>query len=238
MLGWMNHKLEKDCQEKYQQPHICRWHYPNGRKWWGTKEPLDEEWKRGVRKADLKLNIQKTKIMASGPITWWQVEGEREGNGTPLQCSCLENPRNEGAWWAAIYGVTQSRTQLKWLSSRFVIASLKELVSFNFIAAVTIHIDFGAQENKIFHCFPSSPSICHEMMELDAMILVFWILSFEAAFSLSSSMLIKRLFSSSSLFASRVVSSEYLMLLMFFLKILIPSLQFIPRGISNDVICI
>ena len=36
-----------------------------------------------------------------------------EGNGNPLQYSCLENPRDGGAWWAAIYGVTQSRTQLK-----------------------------------------------------------------------------------------------------------------------------
>ena len=36
-----------------------------------------------------------------------------EGNGNPLQCSCLENPRDGGAWWAAIYGVAQSRTQLK-----------------------------------------------------------------------------------------------------------------------------
>ena len=34
----------------------------------------------------------------------------------PLQCSCLENPRDGGAWWAAIYGVAQSRTRLKWLS--------------------------------------------------------------------------------------------------------------------------
>ena len=40
-----------------------------------------------------------------------------EGNGSPLQCSCLENPRDGGAWWAAIYGVAQSRTRLKWLSS-------------------------------------------------------------------------------------------------------------------------
>ena len=40
-----------------------------------------------------------------------------EGNGNPLQCSCLENPRDWGAWWAAIYGVAQSWTQLKWLSS-------------------------------------------------------------------------------------------------------------------------
>ena len=39
-----------------------------------------------------------------------------EGNGNPLQCSCLENPRDEGVWWAAVYGVTQSRTRLKWLS--------------------------------------------------------------------------------------------------------------------------
>ena len=36
-----------------------------------------------------------------------------EGNGNPLQCSCLENPRDEGAWWAAICGVAQSRTKLK-----------------------------------------------------------------------------------------------------------------------------
>ena len=40
-----------------------------------------------------------------------------EGNGNPLQCSCLENPRDGGAWWAAVYEVAQSRTRLKWLSS-------------------------------------------------------------------------------------------------------------------------
>ena len=40
-----------------------------------------------------------------------------EGNGNPLQCSCLESPRDGGAWWAAVYGVTQSRTRLQWLSS-------------------------------------------------------------------------------------------------------------------------
>ena len=40
-----------------------------------------------------------------------------EGNGNPLQCSCLENPRDGGAWWAAVSGVAQSRTQLKRLSS-------------------------------------------------------------------------------------------------------------------------
>ena len=40
-----------------------------------------------------------------------------EGNGNPLQCSCLENPRDGGAWWASVCGVTQSRTRLKRLSS-------------------------------------------------------------------------------------------------------------------------
>ena len=39
-----------------------------------------------------------------------------EGNGNPLQCSCLENPRDRGAWWAAVYGVAQRRTRLKRLS--------------------------------------------------------------------------------------------------------------------------
>ena len=50
-----------------------------------------------------------------------------EGNGNPFQCSCLENPRDGGAWWAAVYGVAQSRTQLKWLSS----------IPFSFLAAVS-----------------------------------------------------------------------------------------------------
>ena len=45
--------------------------------------------------------------------------GERNGN--PLQCSCLENPRDGGAWWAAIYGVAQSRTRLNRLSSIILI---------------------------------------------------------------------------------------------------------------------
>ena len=50
-----------------------------------------------------------------------------EGNGNPLLCSCLENPRDGGAWWAAVYGVTQSRTRLKQLSSssRHSLSTLK-----------------------------------------------------------------------------------------------------------------
>ena len=47
--------------------------------------------------------------------SWLSCVGE--GNGNPLQCSCLENPRDGGAWWAAVYGVAQGWTRLKWLSS-------------------------------------------------------------------------------------------------------------------------
>ena len=68
-----------------------------------------------------------------------------------------------------------------------------------------------------------SPSISHEVMGPDAMIFVFWMLSFQPTFSLSSFTFIKRLFSSSSLSAIRVVSSAYLRLLRFLLAILIPA---------------
>ena len=68
--------------------------------------------------------------------------------------------------------------------SRSIIAFFpKEQTSFNFMTPVTICSDFGAQENKVFHCFHfSPPSICHEMMGLDAIILVFWKLSLSQLF--------------------------------------------------------
>ena len=68
-----------------------------------------------------------------------------------------------------------------------------------------------------------SPSICHEVMGLNAMIFVFWMLRFKPAFSLFSSTFIKKLFSSSSISAIRVVLSAYLRLLLFLLAILIPA---------------
>ena len=93
--------------------------------------------------------------------------------------------------------------------------------SFNFMVAITISSDFRAQENKISHCCHFSPSTCHEVMGLDAMVLVFWMLSFKPTFSLSSFTFIRRLFSSSSLSAIRVVSPAYLSLLIFLLAVLI-----------------
>ena len=70
-----------------------------------------------------------------------------------------------------------------------------------------------AQENEVCHCFHFFPSFWHEVMEMDSMNLVFWILSFKSAFSLPSFTFIKKLFSSSSLSAIRVVWSAYLRLL-------------------------
>ena len=76
-----------------------------------SEEELKSLWmkvKQESEKVGLKLNIQKTKIMASSPITSWQVDGETvetvtdfilggSGNGNPLQYSCLENPMDGGA---------------------------------------------------------------------------------------------------------------------------------------------
>ena len=84
---------------------------------------------------------------------------------------------------------------------RFVITFLPRSKYLNFKAAVTIHSDFGVQENKTCHCLIFSPCICHEVMGLEAMILVFWMLSFKPAFILSFFTLTKRLFRSSSVSA-------------------------------------
>ena len=91
------------------------------------------------------------------------------------------------------------------------------------MVAVIICSDFGAQEDKVSHCFHCFPIYLLEVMEPDAMIFIFLMLSFKPTFSLSSFTFIKRLFRSSSLSAIRVVSSAYLRLLLFLLVILIPA---------------
>ena len=67
-----------------------------------------------------------------------------EGNGNPLQCSCLENPRDGGAWWAAVYGVAQSRTRLKRLSS----SSSKLLNPFPFMVQNSVWILYNYYQNS------------------------------------------------------------------------------------------
>ena len=72
MNRWVDYRWI-DRKKEYQQPQICRWYYPNGRKQRGTKEPLNEGGRGEWRKTGLKLNIKKSKITASGPITSWQI---------------------------------------------------------------------------------------------------------------------------------------------------------------------
>ena len=91
------------------------------------------------------------------------------------------------------------------------------------MSAVIVYNDFGAQEKKICHCFHFFLFYLPEVMGPDVMILVFLMLSFKPAFSLSSFTLIKRFFSSSSLYPIRVVSYAYLRLLIFLSAVLIPA---------------
>ena len=91
------------------------------------------------------------------------------------------------------------------------------------MAAVTICSDFRAPKNKFSHCFHCFPIYLPLSDGPDAVILVFWMLSFKPTFSLSSFTFIKRLFSSYLLSAIRVVSSAYLRLLIFVPAILIPA---------------
>ena len=67
-----------------------------------------------------------------------------EGNGNPLQCSCLENPRDGGAWWAAIYGVSQSRTRLKQLSSSSSSNSILLQINKNQTGIFSLFLSFPA----------------------------------------------------------------------------------------------
>jgi len=71
-----------------------------------------------------------------------------EGNGNPLQSSCLENPRDRGAWWAAVYGVAQSRTRLKWLSKeRKKLKNLRQTLYIAVFGGVVrqLHLGFGGR---------------------------------------------------------------------------------------------
>ena len=68
-----------------------------------------------------------------------------EGNGTPLQNSCLENPMDGGAWWAAVYGVARSRTRLKRLSSSTMLLQCKKAMA----SSHCFHGRVGIEQIKI-----------------------------------------------------------------------------------------
>ena len=97
-------------------------------KWWRLELCRRRQWQPTPVLLPGKSNGQRSLV---GYSPWGQEESDTtewlhfhfslsstgKGNGNPLQCSCLENPRDGGAWWAAVYGVAQSRTRLKRLSS-------------------------------------------------------------------------------------------------------------------------
>ena len=107
--------LEKSCS-KFEEVQICLWR----RQWHPTPVLLPGK-SHGWRS-----------LVGCSPWGRWGSDTTQqlhfdfslscigEGTGNPLQSSCLENPRDRGAWWAAVYGVTQSRTRLYWLSSKSV----------------------------------------------------------------------------------------------------------------------
>ena len=108
--------------------------------------------------------------------------------------------------------------------SRFVIAFIprSKCLLISWLQSPSVVILELKKINKVCHFFIISQSICHTVIGLDAMIWAFWMLSFRPAFPFSSFTFVKRLFTSSSLSAIRVVSPAYLKLLVFLPAILIP----------------
>ena len=138
-------------------------------------------------------------FLNSFPMSWLFTSG---GQGIEASASASVLPVNIQDWFPlGLTGLILQSTRLLWIFSN---------------TTVQKHQFFGAQSflwsNSLFYgptVYTFSPSICHKVMEPDVMILVFWMLSFKPAFSLSYFIFIKRIFNSSSLSAIRVVSSVY-----------------------------
>ena len=126
------HQSKADCSRSVQSGCHCE----SGRSEWHSSPGVGEEQETEVR--DFYT------IKSLGPFMHWR------GNGNPLQYSCLENPRGGGAWWAAVYGVAQSRTRLKQLSSssssdslRARLSSVQALYLFSFSSKVQLHLAYN-----------------------------------------------------------------------------------------------
>ena len=100
-----------------------------------------------------------------------------EGNGNPLQCSCLENPRDGGAWWAAVSGVTPRWTRLKQISSSSR-SSSRLVVTFlprsKYLLISWLQLPFTViLEHQKIKSIAFFPAACCEVAGADAMILIF-----------------------------------------------------------------
>ena len=122
---------ERQCQRMLKLPHNCT--RPGFNPWFG-KIPWRRKWQTtpvllpGESHGERSLVGYSPWGLKESDMTeqlhfHFSLSGIGEGNGNPLQCSCLENPRDSRAWWAAVYGVAQSRTRLRRLSSSSISTS-------------------------------------------------------------------------------------------------------------------
>ena len=95
-----------------------------------------------------------------------------EGNGNPLQYSCIENPRDRGAWWAAVYGFSQSRTRLKRLSSRPTIDNTENILQLFDFHIFPFVIIMPTSEGLII--FPQLTPTCRALCIILSM---YWVLN-------------------------------------------------------------
>ena len=142
-------------------------------------------------------------LWSNSPICMWLLENHRF-DYTDLCCKVMSLLFNVLSRFAITFLPRSKRLLISWLQS-----------------LSTLIWDPKNMKSDTVSTFP--PSICHEVTGPEAMIFVFWMLSFKPAFSFSSLTFIKRLFSSSSFSAIRVMSSAYLRLLIFLLGSLIPA---------------
>ena len=105
-------RCEQICVEPREKINICR--RPLRRRQWHPTPALLPGKSHGRRSlVGCSPRGRKESDMTERLHFYFSLSCIGEGNGNPLQCSCLENPRGGGAWWAAVYGVAQSRTRLK-----------------------------------------------------------------------------------------------------------------------------
>ena len=85
----------------------------------------------------------------------FSLSGTGEGNGNPLQCSCLENPRDRVAWWTAVYGVAQSWTRLKRLSSSSSLSLMPTVVLETVL--ISNYLDHPTKTNSKYNLSSENP---------------------------------------------------------------------------------